>query len=124
MRVIVFAALVGAPLADFRTQRTNLIRKLAFPRHCLHTRFADFDALCATTWTIVVALFATHFIEALGAGDDTFLTSFDTTAESTHDLFLPKLVANCERRTQSDARTLAITRNPGANDQEQIPWSK
>jgi hypothetical protein len=52
--VIVLATLFGAPIADFRTQATNLFQKWAIHHHKSDTQLTNFRTLYAAVWAIIV----------------------------------------------------------------------
>ncbi len=78
MVVIVFAALLGTPLADISAEPAVLRLKLALAHDGMRTKGADIDTFPAALWTVIMRLLAEHLGEAGLAVLGTFLTGFDT----------------------------------------------
>jgi hypothetical protein len=80
MSMVVHLALLGAPIADFRTEFAQAADKLAVASHRLSAQQTDIEAVAAAVGAIGVEsqLFADHEVQAAFAVCGTFVTGFDT----------------------------------------------
>jgi hypothetical protein len=77
MVMLMFAALLRAPIARFRANGRDAAREPAMRRHQRSAEPAEFSALKTTAWAIVVALVAGHLRKAIRAGRRAILASLN-----------------------------------------------